>query len=117
MKPHVLIVEDNFILAAHLAEVVQEDLAAEPLTATTVSVALGIIPDNIVLALLDIEVADGKTYPAARKLKENNIPFIFVSGNEIASLPDDLQDVPFLPKPVATGRLVGLAKTLSSAFH
>ena len=117
MKPHVLIVEDNFLLAAHLIDVVKEDLAAEPLTATSVSVALGIIPDDIVFAFLDIEVADGKTYPAARKLKENNIPFIFVSGNEATSLPDDLKDVPFLPKPVATGRLVRLAKALSGAFH
>lgn len=69
------------------------------------------------LAFLDIEVADGKTFPAARKLIENNIPFIFVSGNEPTSLPDDLKDVPFLSKPVATGRLVRLAKALSSAFH
>ena len=29
MKPHVLIVEDSFILAAHLQEVLEDDLAAE----------------------------------------------------------------------------------------
>ena len=75
------------------------------------------IPDNVVLAFLDIEVDDGKTYPAARKLMAHNIPFIFVSGNEPTSLPDDLKDVPFLPKPVATGQLVRLAKKLSSSLH
>ena len=117
MKPHVLIVEDSFILAAHLQEVVEDNLAAKPLTATKVSVALGIIPDDIAIAFLDVEVVDGKTYPAARKLKENNIPFIFVTGNECRSLPEDLKDAPCLSKPIETGHLVRLAKTMSSAFH
>jgi DNA-binding LytR/AlgR family response regulator len=117
MKPNVLIVEDNFLLSEHLVDIVEGDLAAKPMTATSVSVAMGIIPDGIVLAFLDIEVTDGKTYPAARKLMANNIPFIFVSGNEPASLPEDLKEVPFLSKPVATGRLVSLAKTLSNAFQ
>ena len=78
MRPHVLIVEDNFLLSECLVDIVQEDLSAEPLTATCVSVALGIIPDDIVLAFLDIEVEDGKSYPAARKLMANNIPFICI---------------------------------------
>jgi DNA-binding LytR/AlgR family response regulator len=116
MKPHVLIVEDNFLLSEHLADIVQGDLAAEPLMASCVSVAR-MIPDGVVLAFLDIEVADGKTYPAARKLRANNIPFIFVSGNEPASLPEDLKEVPFLSKPVVPGRLVRLAKALSNAFQ
>jgi hypothetical protein len=79
-------------------------------------VAIGKIPDAIVLAVLDIEVDDGKTYPAARKLKANNIPFIFVSGNEPSTLPQDLKDEPFLSKPVDKGHLVRLAKQLSTAF-
>jgi hypothetical protein len=33
MKPHVLILEDNFLLAENLAEIVQEDLKGEPLPA------------------------------------------------------------------------------------
>lgn len=116
MRPHVLIVEDNFLLSECLVDIVQEDLAAQPLTATCVSVALGIIPDDIVLAFLDIEVEDGKTYPAARKLRANGIPFIFVSGNEPSSLPEDLREVPFLSKPVDPRRLIGLAKELCSEF-
>ena len=116
MKPNVLIVEDDFLLAANLAEVVQEELDAEPVLASSVAEALQIPPARIVLALLDIEILDGKSYPVARKLIENNVPIIFVSGNESASLPDDLKDIPFLAKPVATGRLVRLAKALCGAF-
>jgi two-component SAPR family response regulator len=116
MKPHVLILEDNFLLAENLCEVVERHLDGEPVAVSTVSEALGKIPHNIDLAFLDIELADGKSYPAARKLKQNNIPFIFVSGNERASLPDDLKDMPFLSKPVPAGRLVRLYRALSRAF-
>ena len=116
MKPHVLIVEDDFLQAANLAEVVQQDLDAEPLAVTTVSEALKIIPDNLELAILDVEVLDGKTYPAARKLMQNDIPVIFVSASRRASLPDDLKEIPFLSKPFVPGSLVRLSKTMSNAF-
>jgi two-component SAPR family response regulator len=117
MKPHVLILEDDFLSAAHLEEVVQDDLNAQPIGVSTVAEALKILPDDVNLALLDIEVRDGKSYSVARKLIENEIPFIIISGNDSRSLPQDLKEVPFLTKPVATGRLVRLAKALSSAFH
>ena len=117
MKPHVLILEDNFFLAEHLAEIVQQDLDGEPLAVSTVAEALKCIPDNIALAFLDVELLDGQSYPAARKLMLNKIPLIFVSGNEQSSLPEDFKDIPFLSKPVSTGRLVRLSKALSNAFN
>ena len=117
MKPHVLILEDNFFLAENLAEIVQQDLDGEPVTVSTVAEALKCIPEGIALAFLDVELLDGKSYPAARKLMLNKIPFIFVSGNEQASLPVDFKDIPFLSKPVSTGRLVRLSKALSNAFN
>jgi CheY-like chemotaxis protein len=116
MKPHVLIVEDDFLQAANLAEVVEQELDAEPLAVASVSEALKIIPDNIELAILDIEVSGGKSYPAARKLMQNDIPIIFVSANARASLPDDLKEIPFLSKPFVPGSLVRLSKTLTHAF-
>lgn len=116
MKPHVLIVEDDFLQAANLAEVVEQHLDAEPLAVASVSEALKIIPDNIELAILDIEVVGGKSYPAARKLMRNDIPIIFVSANARAFLPDDLKEIPFLSKPFVPGNLVRLSKALNPAF-
>ena len=117
MKPHVLILEDNFFLAENLAEIVLNELDGEPVAVSTVTEALKCIPDGIALAFLDVEVLDGKSYPAARELMLNKIPFIFVSGNERASLPDDFKDIPFLSKPVSTGRLVRLSRAMSAAFN
>ena len=117
MKPHVLILEDDFLMAANLEEVVQDDLRADPIGVSTIKEALAIIPDGIEFAVLDIEVRDGKSYQVARRLKECDIPFVFLSGTDRGSIPADLTDVPFLSKPIATGRVVRLARALSSAFH
>jgi len=117
MKPHVLILEDNFLLAQVLSEVVQQELGGEPLAVSTVLEALDIIPDHIDFAFLDVELSSGTSYPAARKLKQNHIPFIFVSGNERMSLPGDLRDIPFLSKPVPCGRLIRLTKAMSNVFE
>lgn len=116
MKPHVLIVEDDFLQAANLAEVVQQHLDAQPVAVASVSEALKVIPDNIELAILDIEVVDGKSYPAARRLMQNDIPIIFVSANARASLPDDLKEIPFLSKPFVPDNLVRLSKALTPAL-
>ena len=106
MKPHVLILEDDFLMAANLEEV-QEVLHAKPIGVSTVVEALQIIPDGIEFAVLDIEVRDRQSYQVARKLKKCEIPFIFVSGNDIKSLPEDLKDVPrWLPSTYSGGGIV-----------
>ena len=117
MKPHVLILEDNFLLAQDLSEVVQQELGGEPVPVATVAEALEIIPDHIDFAFLDVELSVGTSFPVARKLMQNHIPFIFVSGIERDGLPDDFRKFPFLSKPVPSGRLVRLTKALSDVFE
>jgi two-component SAPR family response regulator len=94
-----------------------QELGGEPVAVATVVEALEIITDHIDFTFLDIELSDGTSYPAAKKLMLNHIPFIFVSGNERVSLPDDFRDLPFLSKPVPCGRLVRLTKALSDVFN
>ena len=88
MKPHVLILEDNFIISLDIA-----------------------------LAFLDIDVADGESYRVAQKLTERNIPFIFAPGKNRELLPDEFRQSPFVSKPVSSLNLVQLAKSLTSAFN
>lgn len=113
MKPTVLIVEDNFFLAADLAELVQEDLKSEPVLARTVKEGHQAVQNNLAIAFLDIELPDGMSYPVARKLVEIGVPVVFISGNDRASVPEDLRNVPFLRKPVVLRHLIILAKALS----
>jgi two-component SAPR family response regulator len=51
----------------------------------------------------------------ARKHTDNKVRFVFVSGYLSTSLPDDLKEVHFLPKPVDASRLKQLAKEFSNA--
>jgi CheY-like chemotaxis protein len=51
------------------------------------------------LALLDIDVLDGKTYDLAVALHAQGLPFAFVSGSRPDELPPALRSVPFVPKP------------------
>jgi DNA-binding response OmpR family regulator len=112
MKPTVLIVEDNFLLAEELAELVRHELHAVPVTTNTAAAAIELIPDAVKLAFLDIEVLDGTTYPVARKLAANNIPLIFISGNEPSKIPEEFHGLPFISKPFLHGKLVRLASSL-----
>jgi DNA-binding LytR/AlgR family response regulator len=116
MKPHVLILEDDFILSEDIADLVLQRLHAIPVMANSVSKALKLVPNDIALAFLDIDVRDGLSYPVAQKLMENEIPLVFVSGKNKNLLPDRFRKVPFVSKPAPPRILVQLAQSLSSAF-
>lgn len=117
MKPHVLILEDNFIISHDIAGLVTENLHAKPVLARSVAVALKLIPDDIAFAFLDIDVLDGESYPVAQKLVKNNIPFIFLSAKNRNLLPEEFSEAPFMPKPVDGKNLMQLTKSLTSAFE
>lgn len=117
MKPHILIVEDNFFLAEELSEMIQDELQGLPITTASVSTAIDLLPDNFQLAFLDIEVLDGNTYPVARLLRASNIPFIFVSGNDPKSLPEEFRNEPFVAKPFRKTELIWLARSLTDVLH
>lgn len=114
MRPLVLIVEDNFLLAVQLAEFVEKRLNAKPIIVSKVSEALAVAATSISLALLDIEILEGNSFPVARQLLANNVPFIFVSGNSADTLPFDLKHVPFVSKPYVDNALVQLARSMLS---
>lgn len=103
-------------MAEFLRDVVEIQLGAQPITVSRVCDALAVSPEGIVLGFLDIELSDGKSYPVARTLMDNNVPFFFVSGYQRSSLPNEFKDVPFLTKPVTAGHLVKMCKALTDAF-
>ena len=116
MKPHVLILEDDFIISFDMAGLVTDILHATPLVVRSVAAALELIPDDIAFAFLDIEVLDGKSYAVAQKLMDNHIPFIFLTGENRNLLPEKFSKTPFMSKPVDDKTLIQLTKSLTSAF-
>lgn len=98
----ILVVEDEYLIAADLTELL-EDLGAVVVgPARSVKEALGRLerdgaPDA---ALLDINLGHEKAFPIADALIERGVPFIFTTGYSNAAIPANYQHVPRCEKPV-----------------
>lgn len=100
MKPfRVLILEDDAILALDLETIVCCWTDARVTSCRSLAQARKALTGSFDLALLDVEVEDGKSYEIAESLKAQNMPFAFVSGSDLADRPETLRDVAFISKP------------------
>ena len=97
----VLIVEDDPLIALALESLVTE-IGIEPVVVVLVSSradAMVEIDARLDVAILDVDVSDGKTFDVANELQLWGIPIVFVSGSNPAHLPVDLRQIPFVSKP------------------
>lgn len=100
----VLIVEDDPFIAMDIESAVAEQLGdeAELIVVGSVAEARLAAAKRLSCALLDIDVADGKTFPIADALRQAGTPFAFVSGSAPHEVPAPLQSARFLRKPFST---------------
>jgi CheY-like chemotaxis protein len=110
MGRYVLIVEDDKVVADHLATLVRDELGCVPVVTSTSGDALDLIGERCDFGFLDIKVADGDVYPLAARLSARGVPFVFVSASDPAQVPPELAKAPFLRKPVAPPRLLEIAR-------
>jgi DNA-binding response OmpR family regulator len=110
MMKRVLIVEDDPLLAAFLAMLVEDELGCIVVSAPSVEKARRLAETGIDFALLDVDVEDGPTYDLARDITESDIPFAFVSASDPRKVPDDIAHAPFLRKPVPNSELLAVAR-------
>jgi DNA-binding NtrC family response regulator len=115
MARAILIVEDNALIAADIALLVERALGYETRCAANVREAMTMADKDIAFAFLDVEVPDGPSFPVAGLLKEMHVPFVFVSGSDPSRVPQDLSDVTFLRKPVMASRLIASAEKYLAA--
>jgi DNA-binding response OmpR family regulator len=113
----ILIVEDEFLLAAMLAE----DLKAAGFSTLgpVASLAAGMraaAEESFSLAILDVNLAGEMVYPLADELAARNIPFLFLTGYGASHLPDRFRNVPHISKPHDPALLTSeIARILSAA--
>jgi DNA-binding LytR/AlgR family response regulator len=101
-QPRVLILEDELFVALDLEEIIQTQLpSVETVHCASIAEAQAVLQEPIELALLDIDVVDGKSFPLAQMLNERGTPFVFVSSSRLDEIPAHLTHVPFIPKPFA----------------
>lgn len=98
---HVLVVEDNMIIALDLEGVLQKLGVGQISMASNVASALeAIAGDRPDFAFLDLNLGEETSLPVAEHLKAEKIPFAFGTGfGDQADLPDHLSDVMIISKP------------------
>lgn len=112
----VLVVEDNFLNGLALQQTLQ-GLGCQVIgPIASVSRGLDIIArENIDIGVLDINIIGGTVTPIAEQLQQMHRQFLFVSGYASPHiLPDSLQNIPRLSKPVGKNTLAQALRQLLS---
>ena len=103
----VLIVEDVFLVAEELGNTLQDWGFEVVGPAARVAEALELVAlEKLDGALLDVNLGDGRSFAVARALRQNGVPFVFLTGYDMSSaFPPEFERVPRMPKPVNPQRL------------
>ena len=95
----ILIVEDEFLVALYLEDVLTDmgHQVVGPCTRIQAAIALA-REGNIDFAIIDINVAGTPSFPVADILRQRGIPFVFASGYGLEGLVDGYRNETTLKK-------------------
>ncbi|MCJ2087216.1 response regulator [Methylobacterium sp. E-005] len=98
----VLLVEDDYFIAADLRTWFEESGAEVLGPVPSVDEALALIAgtDAIDAAVLDINLQDDLVYPVANALRARGVPFLFATGYDLTVVPPPHGGVPLCQKPI-----------------
>lgn len=102
----VLVVEDDFFIAAQMCRWLEDASAMVLGPAGRVEDALALIArsETIDGAVVDLNLHGTMVFPVARMLRERNVPFVFTTGYDDEAVPEAFRDVPRYQKPVEPER-------------
>jgi DNA-binding response OmpR family regulator len=110
----ILVVEDEYYVAnalkralTLLGAVVQGPIARED---QAIEHVRRIVPN---CALLDINLGFGPSFEMARFLMTNGIPFAFLTGYELSTIPEEFSKVKVLQKPADLSDLVRVIRAIA----
>ncbi|MDF1728606.1 MAG: response regulator [Sulfitobacter sp.] len=102
----IMIVEDDALIAMDLEDELS-DRGFDPVVASNIPAATRLLDSEaLTFAVLDMHLKSETTFALANELRRRDLPFVFLSGNDISALPDDLKDAKVLTKPVLLDDLV-----------
>jgi DNA-binding response OmpR family regulator len=109
----ILIVEDEWLIAEQLASALRSSGCRVIGPVPSVDRARALIErERPSVALLDVNVRDGKCFPIADALRKSRTPFGFLTGFNEPDLPEDYRTVPRLTKPIDTSKLGAFVDSL-----
>ena len=99
----ILIVEDEFLIAADLEAQIREDGGKTARLALSIEDAERELKKGSDLAgvILDVNVGGSTSFDLADALMEAGLPFVFFTGYRSISIPDRFVGVPRIPKPAS----------------
>jgi CheY-like chemotaxis protein len=105
-----LVVEDEYLIAADLAEALQDRGATVIGPAGSIQHALELVSSEqqIDAAVLDINLRGEHAYPVAEALRARAVPFVFTTGYDARTIPAAYAGVPRIEKPVNLNELASL---------
>lgn len=98
-RRRVLVVEDEMMIAMMIEDMLNElgyDVVGP---ATRIDEAMALTGNDVAAALLDVNIAGQPVYPVAEKLRQRDVPVIFLTGYGSAGVDPRFKACPVLPKP------------------
>ena len=113
-NPRILIVEDEALIAIHIADILQSHGFEVVGTCQSVLQAFAHLENNDCCdaAILDAHLRNESASAVATALAQRKIPFVVFTGHGRAQLPTELASAPVLAKPVNTEDLISEVKRL-----
>jgi CheY-like chemotaxis protein len=96
----ILVVEDEFLVAALLEDMLGDLGCSDIKTASSVSMALDALTAGLFdLVILDVNLDGHPSAPVAEALLEKETPFVFSTGYDPKAISPPWNSYPFLQKP------------------
>lgn len=109
----VLIVEDDYLIAENVAEVLREVGIYVVGPVGKFQEACQIVQDTpLDCAVLDINIVGGTAFPLIDVLIQSNVPVLLMTGYDQEELPVKYRSLPLIQKPLLQGDVVGAFKKL-----
>lgn len=105
---HILIVEDEYLLADELRLELSDEGAVVVGMTSTVDEALELLEaeDRLDGAILDVNLGGEPVFPVADRLIERSVPFLFTTGYDASIIPPRFDGIVRCEKPINTRRVI-----------
>lgn len=115
-KKRILVVEDEFLIAIHVADIIADLGFAVIGPVGDIQQAQRLVAEEpLDGAVLDVNLSGQLVFPVAAALAAGGVPFILTSGYDANGLPSEWHNRPILRKPVVERDLARLAQSVFTA--
>ena len=116
---HVLVVEDEFMLAEDMSQQLADAGAVVIGPAQSLERAFELLsaPNILDAAVLDVNLHGKLVYPIADMLLERRVPLVFTTGYDASTLPVRFKSISCYAKPIDIPRLIETLQTAIDAAN